>query len=120
MDDKDKTKKIETLDILFKSKIPGYFGFNIESKRFIMLKFDVDGHPNRSMLHNLEGSVLFASSNDKSEVLDVVARFCEKSDVWLYVPSKRRDSILLFKKGDTVESLMIEADLLREGDSRNG
>ena len=121
-------RKVEALKILLKSRIPGFVGYDvIDNKIVVLIEPEVGYGMNSSFL-------IFSDDPSKSvrvpsglecDALAGIAVACKWSDVIFPIPGDsrifydRKDRLPVFKRGDTFESLMIEAGLQGE-DFSNG
>ena len=121
-------QKVEALKILLKSRIPGFVGYDvIDSKIVVRVEPEVgygiycsylifSGDPSKTVK---------VPSGLECDALAGIAVACKWSDVIFPIPGDARifydkkDRLPVFKRGDTFESLMIEAGLQGE-DLSNG
>ena len=116
-------RKVEALKILLKSRIPGFVGYDvIDNEIAIIVEPEVG--------YGVDSSYLIFSDDPSKRVkvpsglerdaLAGIAVACKWSDVIFPIPGDSRvfydkkDHLPVFKRGDTVESLMIEAGLQGE------
>jgi len=121
-------RKVEALKILLKSRISGFVGYDvIDNKIAVLIEPEVG--------YGVYSSYLIFSDDPSKRVkvpsglecdaLAGIAVACKWSDVIFPIPGDARifydqkDRLPLFKRGDTFESLMIEAGLQGE-DFSNG
>ena len=121
-------RKVEALKILLKSRISGFVGYDvIDNKIAVLIEPEVG--------YGVYSSYLIFSDDPSKRVkvpsglecdaLAGIAVACKWSDVIFPIPGDSRifydqkDRLPLFKRGDTFESLMIEAGLQGE-DFSNG
>lgn len=116
-------RKVEALKILLKSRIPGFVGYDVlNNKIAVLIEPEVGYGVNSSYL-------IFSGDPSKSvrvpsglecDALAGIAVACKWSDVIFPIPGDARifydkkDRLPVFKRGDTFESLMIEAGLQGE------
>ncbi len=122
---KDK-RNVEALKILLKSRIPGFVGYDVlDNKIAVLIEPEVG--------YGVYSSYLIFSDDPSKRVkvpsglecdaLAGIAVACKWSDVIFPIPGDARifydkkDRLPVFKRGDTFESLMIEAGL--QGESSN-
>ena len=121
-------RKVEALKILLKSRIPGFVGYDVIDNKIVVLIEPEVGYGMNS------GYLIFSDDPSKRvkvpsglecDALAGIAVACKWSDVIFPIPGDARifydqkDRLPLFKRGDTFESLMIEAGLQGE-DFSNG
>ena len=119
-------RKIEALKILLKSRISGFAGYDvIDNKIAVLIEPEVGyGKYSSYLIFSDDPSKrVKVPSGLECDALAGIAVACKWSDVIFPIPGDARifydqkDRLPLFKRGDTFESLMIEAGL--QGESGN-
>lgn len=119
-------RKVEALKILLKSRITGFVGYDVlDNKIAVLIEPEVGYGVYSSYLifsDDLSKRVKVPSGLE-CDALAGIAVACKWSDVIFPIPGDARifydkkDRLPVFKRGDTFESLMIEAGL--QGESSN-
>lgn len=119
-------RKVEALKILLKSRIPGFVGYNVlDNKISVLIEPEVGYGVNSSYLifSDNRSKRVKVPSGLECDALAGIAVACKWSDVIFPIPRDARifydkkDNLPVFKRGDTFESLMLEAGL--QGESGN-
>ena len=119
-------RKVEALEILLKARIPGFVDYHIiDDKIAVYIEPEVGyGRYSSYLIFSDDPSKrVKVPSGLKCDALAGIAVACKWSDVIFPIPGDARifydqkDRLPLFKRGDTFESLMIEAGL--QGESGN-
>lgn len=116
-------RKVEALKTLLKSRIPGFVGYNvIDNKISVLIEPEVGYGVNSSYLifSGDPSKRVKVPSGLNCDALAGIAVACKWSDVIFPIPGDsmifydKKDRLLVFKRGETFESLMIEASLQGE------
>ena len=119
-------RKVEALKILLKSRIPGFVGYDVlDNKIAVLIEPEVGYGVNSSYLifGDDPSKRVKVPSGLECDALAGIAVACKWSDVIFPIPGDvrifydKKDRLPVFKRGDTFESLMIEAGL--QGESGN-
>ena len=119
-------QKVEALEILLKSRIPGFVGYDVINNRIVVRIEPEVGYgvnSNYLIFSDDPSKSVKVPSDLECDALAGIAVACKWSDVIFPIPGDARifydkkDRLPVFKRGDTFESLMIEARL--QGESGN-
>ena len=120
-------KKIKALEILLKSRIPGFVSYDVINNTIavrIEPEVGYDIHYSWLIFSDDPLKTVRIPSGLKCDALAGITVACKWSDVIFPIPGDckifydKKDCLPVFKRGDTFENLMIEADL--QGESSNG
>lgn len=118
--------KVEALEILLRSRIPGFVGYEvIDNEIVVLIEPEVGYGVNSSYLifSDDRSKRVKVPSGLEYDALAGIAVACKWSDVIFPIPGDskifydKKDYLQVFKRGDTFESLMLEAGL--QGESGN-